>query len=192
MDRPEYYVAALSILTIFGLPVAAFVVFRILAHRERMAMIRNGIAPGKRGVPYMAGNPKAGGYDADDPRVLLRKGIRLTFIGLALSIGLSFIGFSDDGPWHLGPWMLGGLIPLFIGLAQIATAYVSDPSILAQFLVSRRAGQPPYPGAANPQPQPRYGRNPSNGSSDFEGPYTYRPDGTQELRRPTPPPERRS
>ncbi len=32
-----------------------------------------------------------------DPRYLLRKGITLTFIGFALTIGLSFIGFSDGG-----------------------------------------------------------------------------------------------
>ncbi len=191
MDKPEYFVAALTILTIFGFPVAAFVIFRVLAHRERMAMIRSGIAPGKRGVAYAGGTTKSGApCDPDDPRVLLRKGIRLTFIGLALSIGLSFIGFSDDGPWHLGPWMLGGLIPLFIGLAQVATAYVSDPSILAHLLDARRWAPPPA-GPADPYAPTYANRDPAGARGDFEGPYTYRPDGTQELRRPPPPPERR-
>ena len=51
----------------------------------------------------------------------LRWGILITALGLALSIGLYPIGFSggDDYPLHLGPWMLGGFVPLFLGLGLI-------------------------------------------------------------------------
>ena len=52
---------------------------------------------------------------------LLRWGILITALGLALTIGLYPIGFSAgyDYPLHLGPWMLGGLVPLFLGLGLI-------------------------------------------------------------------------
>jgi hypothetical protein len=52
---------------------------------------------------------------------LLRWGIILTSLGLALTIGLYTFGF-DSGqnyPLHLGPWMLGGFVPLFLGLGLI-------------------------------------------------------------------------
>src|SRR5215510_11707681 len=44
---------------------------------------------------------------------LLRWGIVITSLGLALSIGLYLIGFnsSENYPLHLGPWMLGGFVP---------------------------------------------------------------------------------
>ena len=52
---------------------------------------------------------------------LLRWGILITALGLALSVGLYPIGFSSgyDYPLHLGPWMLGGFVPLFLGLGLI-------------------------------------------------------------------------
>ena len=52
---------------------------------------------------------------------LLRWGILITALGLALSVGLYPIGFSAgyDYPLHLGPWMLGGFVPLFLGLGLI-------------------------------------------------------------------------
>lgn len=52
---------------------------------------------------------------------LLRWGIVITAIGLILSLGLYPIGYSAgyDYPLHLGPWMLGGFVPLFLGLSLI-------------------------------------------------------------------------
>jgi len=52
---------------------------------------------------------------------LLRWGILITGLGLALSLGLYPVGFSSgyDYPLHLGPWMLGGFVPLFLGLGLI-------------------------------------------------------------------------
>jgi uncharacterized protein DUF6249 len=52
---------------------------------------------------------------------LLRWGIIVTALGLALSLGLYPLGFSagDIYPLHLGPWMLGGFVPLFLGLGLI-------------------------------------------------------------------------
>ena len=52
---------------------------------------------------------------------LLRWGIIVTTIGFALTIGLYLFGFdsADNYPLHLGPWMLGGFVPLFLGIGLI-------------------------------------------------------------------------
>ena len=52
---------------------------------------------------------------------VLRWGIVITALGLALSLGLYPLGFSagDAYPLRLGPWMLGGFVPLFLGLGLI-------------------------------------------------------------------------
>ena len=52
---------------------------------------------------------------------LMRWGILLTVLGLVLSTGLYIIGFNSptNYPLHLGPWMLGGFVPLFLGVGLI-------------------------------------------------------------------------
>ena len=59
---------------------------------------------------------------------LLRWGIVLTSLGLALSIGLYIIGFNspNDYPLHLGPWMLGGFVPLFLGLGLVLLHFLTE------------------------------------------------------------------
>lgn len=58
----------------------------------------------------------------------LRWGIIVTALGLALSLGLYLIGFSagDIYPLHLGPWMLGGFVPLFLGLGLILLHFLTQ------------------------------------------------------------------
>lgn len=178
-----------GIFCLFGLPVLAFVMFRLLAHRERMEMIRNGLTPGTPAArewkaaatpqPVRPIAPDAA-LSADSAHVTLRKGITLTFIGFAITLGLSFIGFHDDG-WRPGPWLLGGLVPMFVGLAQIIIALLSGAS-----LGLPRQAQQPYYGAPPPQPPP------AGAAPTFDSSYTYRPGSTQELRPPASPPERRS
>jgi hypothetical protein len=58
----------------------------------------------------------------------LRCGILVTGLGLALSLGLYLLGFSaaDAYPLHLGPWMLGGFIPLFLGLGLILLHFLTQ------------------------------------------------------------------
>jgi hypothetical protein len=189
----ESFVATFAFLAVFGFPVAAFVFSRWLAHRERMEMIRHGMPPpgGKADwramraqAPVAGSNPYAG-YDAGAAHVTLRKGITVAFIGLALTIGLSFIGYSDSIPfgvrWRPGPWLLGGLVPLFVGLAQIISAILSGASFGA---VQRSGGYPPQgPAAPSEAPSPP--------GQSFDGSYAYRPDQTQELQPPGKPPERR-
>lgn len=58
---------------------------------------------------------------------LLRWGILLTVLGLVLSIGLYMIGFNSPTsyPLHLGPWMLGGFVPLFLGIGLILLHFLT-------------------------------------------------------------------
>lgn len=197
----DVLVPLVAILCVFGLPVGAFIVFRVLAHRERMEMIRYGIAPpgGKMGAArYANPQPNLGAPSVEPPQdasVLLRKGVRLAFVGMALTIGLGFIGYHSGEVTHagdvvvregshfdFGPWLLGGLIPLFIGLSQIAIAFLTEPQFFARF---RSAGT-----TAPPGPGPRYPDPPAPDGANSDGPYTYRPGGRQELRPPTSPPRR--
>jgi hypothetical protein len=132
MDQPifvmPFAVAIVSIVVFVGLPLLAWILFRYFAHRERLEMIRHGYLP-------PAGQDIRGGRYGYDPvlsnRISLRRGISLAFIGLALLIGLSFIGY-ENGRFVLGPWLLGGLIPMLAGIAQAIGALVGggvrDPS----------------------------------------------------------------
>ena len=58
----------------------------------------------------------------------LRWGILTTGLGIALSLGLYPIGFSagETYPLHLGPWMLGGFVPLFLGLGLILLHFLTQ------------------------------------------------------------------
>jgi hypothetical protein len=158
------FVPALAIFCIFGLPIAAWIVFRVFRFLERMEMIKRGIVPPPdanfgfgRGRAYRlwAEQQAARGPGApwqqqqqgptivpppqpqaawcgpdDDAQRALFKGIRLTLIGFAILIGLSFIGGTPGtGDFRGGPWLLGGLIPMFVGIAQIIIALLSGAQL---------------------------------------------------------------
>src|SRR5579872_7093668 len=143
-DAAETFVPVVGILVLFGLPITYAIISRYLAHQERMEMLRRGMIPpadpkwAKRAAkagwyasqymgtpgpqpnaPYTIPYDPYGQARADR---YLRKGITLAMIGLALLIGLSFI---DNLAGQPGPWLLGGLIPLFAGIAQIIIALMS-------------------------------------------------------------------
>ncbi len=96
---------------------------RYLEHRERMAMIARGITPPDRRRNTLS-QPlfirRAG---------VLQGGLITAMVGLALTLGLYPIGFyvpqSLVGPYHLGPWLLAGLIPLAVGCALIMGHYLT-------------------------------------------------------------------
>jgi hypothetical protein len=90
------------------------VLIRWFKHREILAMVEKGTLP-----PQYVGAPRRW-----RGRILMGWGIALAMLGLALVIGLWPLGFVWMGgenpyPLHFGPWMLIGLIPLFIGLALL-------------------------------------------------------------------------
>jgi hypothetical protein len=188
-DMAEIFVPIVAIGCMFGLPVIAFIVFRYLAHRERMEMIRHGLVPtGGSARDWRAAaaaqRPRnAPDFECEDPQRILRKGVRLACIGFALLIGLSFIGVHEDSlgmtHFHPGPWLLGGLIPLFVGLAQVATALLSGATL----------GQLPL---RTPPPEPAFRADSAqaggNSAPTFDQPYAYRPGPAPELRAPAQPP----
>jgi len=97
-----------SLTVIFG-----FLAFlRYMKYRETIALAEKGLA-----TP-----------ETKSKNTLLRWGIVITSIGLALTIGLYFAGFAtfNNYPLHLGPWMLGGLVPLFLGLGLVLLHYLTE------------------------------------------------------------------
>jgi len=108
------------LVAIFG----TVVLMRWFKHRETLALAEKGLLPAQY-AQYMS---------ASRGRGLLGWGIALVALGLALLIGLWPIGFvtrpgghaeGPPYPLYFGPWMLGGLIPLFIGLALLITYFVT-------------------------------------------------------------------
>ena len=195
-DPAEIIVPVVALLCIFGLPIGAFVGFRVMKHRERMAMIAQGLSPdgphGGAGERIAARIAQARPREDESAQTALRRGITLTAIGLALTIGLSFVGVKEifdplaggqTTIWKPGPWLLGGLVPLFIGLARVAIALLSGATLR------------PMPGSHGGQPSAAPGTMPppfvETPNATYEGPNAYRPGGTAELRSPSTPPERR-
>jgi hypothetical protein len=185
-------IGALAIICIFGLPFIAWIAIRGMAHRERMEMIRNGMMPNNdfRGANAQFSRradvppPQAtrrGCNSTDDPQATLRKGIVVTAVGVALTIGLSFIGTVADPPHYtFGPWLLGGLIPLFVGLAQVVSALMSGATV----------GPPQGNPYAAYRPGPQQQQAPPPPPPPFDQSYTYRPGSMQELQPPGGPPDR--
>jgi len=198
----EDLIPLFGIVFLFGAPVAAWIVSRVLAHQERMEMIRRGYMPPPS--PQDAWSMKQAakhGWYASGPipppgmpamqqyeqalyaQRQLRKGVTVTLVGFALLIGLSFIDVHAPGPW-----LLGGLIPMFVGIAQIIIAVMngarfnfpqSGPGTGANFGPTA-TGQQYGQSSAEPPPPP-----PSS------GPYAWRPGPTPEIEKPVPPPDPR-
>lgn len=82
---------------------------RYIQYREHMAMLTHGMRP--EDLPRRRHN-----------RGILRAGLITMMVGLFLTIGLYPVGFLlpqtfTATPFHLGPWLLPGLIPFGVGLA---------------------------------------------------------------------------
>ena len=106
------FVPCISIVSVL-LVVLGFLAFlRYMSYRETIALAEKGLT-----------RPES---KANKP--LLRWGIVVAALGLALTIGLYFFGFdsTDIYPLHLGPWMLGGFVPLFLGLGLILLHYLVE------------------------------------------------------------------
>ena len=179
MQSSESFVAVIAILVVFGMPLAFAMAHRWWSHQEKLEMIRRGMPPpldprearraeraGYSYASYASADPNSCYY----PDRMLRKGVTVAMVGLALLIGLSFI---DVG--HPGPWLLGGLIPLFVGLAQIILALMSGANFGAWTL-------------QGPQPVQR-GTMPGQTPPPPPGPYAWRPGQTTELEPPVRPPD---
>ena len=94
------------------------ILLRYIDHRERMALIARGIDP------YSLRRQRHGVG-------VLRAGLIIAMVGLALTIGLYPLGFMlpaaiTEAPLHFGPWLLPGLIPLGIGGALVIGYYLDQ------------------------------------------------------------------
>lgn len=93
--------------------IFSFLAFlRYMKYKETIALAEKGWTP----------------PETKSTKTLLRWGIVITALGLALTIGLWSLGFdsANNYPLHLGPWMLGGLIPLFLGLGLVLLHFLTE------------------------------------------------------------------
>lgn len=90
-----------------ALAVVLAISLRWFSHRERMALI-------SRGLPLEEEQDKK-----KQNKTILAAGLSVSLIGLAITVGLLTLG--------IGPWLLAGLLILFVGLALILTSLVLKP-----------------------------------------------------------------
>ena len=105
------------------------VLLRYIQHIERMAMITSGLNPNShRSRNHPRYRRRSG---------ILRAGLITAMVGLTLTIGLYPIGyflppFFASIPFHLGPWLLPGLIPLGVGSALVISYYLERDNPLPE------------------------------------------------------------
>jgi hypothetical protein len=107
------------LIAIFG----TIIVTRYFKHREIMAMVEKGVLP-EQYAQYTSASR------GQRSRGTMGWGIALVALGLALMVGLWPLGFARMGggnpyPLNFGPWMLIGLVPLFIGVALLIIYFVT-------------------------------------------------------------------
>jgi hypothetical protein len=108
-------VPCLSIVSVL-IVIFGFIAFmRYISYRETLALAEKGLTRPEH-------------LEAKNGKGFLRWGILVTALGLALSVGLYFVGFdsAENYPLHLGPWMLGGFVPLFLGLGLILSHFLTQ------------------------------------------------------------------
>ena len=105
-------VACLGLLAALAIFFGFIALMRYMSYRETLALAERGLTR-----PSQAAG-----------RALLYWGLGITGLGLALSLGLYAIGFSagESYPLHLGPWMLGGFVPLFLGLSLLLIYFLNE------------------------------------------------------------------
>jgi hypothetical protein len=108
----------LIVLAIF---LGFIVLLRYIQYRERMALITHGFNPNA-----IRKRRRSSG--------ILRAGLITMMVGLSLTVGLYPISFLlpttlDAAPFHLGPWLLPGLIPLGVGMALTISYYLEQNAL---------------------------------------------------------------
>lgn len=114
MEIVAFIVFFMILMVGLGIPFGYAAYARSRRHRETMSMIEKGILP--------PGMQKRNGKGA------LRWGIVITFLGMALCLGLYPLGMVfglGEFPLNFGPWMLIGLVPTFFGLSLVVVYYLT-------------------------------------------------------------------
>ncbi len=99
------YLAYFTPIILTALVVVLIIALRWFTHKERMGRIAQG----------QSEEPQKG----KSHKTVLALGLVIGLIGLALTIGLVTLG--------IGPWLLAGLLPLFVGLAFILVSFILAP-----------------------------------------------------------------
>jgi hypothetical protein len=119
MPAENFGIVMFCLMPFLFLGVLVAVLFRVLRHRETMAFASKGIVP-----------PNA--PSKDNGSDTLRWGVLCMSIGLALTLGIWPIGLVNiQYPLGIGPWMLTGFLPFFLGLGLIIVHLVSKPPVVA-------------------------------------------------------------
>lgn len=107
----ETLIPCFGIIGIFVVIFGFIAFMRYLNYKETLALAEKGLTRA----------------ETKSTKPFLRWGIIVTALGVALTLGLYPIGFftGDSYPLHLGPWMLGGFVPLFLGLGLILLHYLT-------------------------------------------------------------------
>jgi len=97
------------------------VLLRYIHYRESMGLIKHGFNP-----RVLHKRRRSSG--------ILRAGLITMMVGLSLTVGLYPVSFLlptavDAAPFHLGPWLLPGLIPLGVGMALTISYYLEQNSL---------------------------------------------------------------
>ena len=102
----------------FGIVGTLAVIFSFLAFLRYMNY-RETIALAEKGLTRPEPAPAKG---------MLRWGVLITALGFALTVGLYVAGYNSAAsyPLRLGPWMLGGLVPLFLGLGLVLLHFLTE------------------------------------------------------------------
>jgi len=93
--------------------IFAFIgIMRYIGYKETLALAEKGLV-----------NPAQ-----KSTKGTLRWGIVIAALGVAFTLGLYPFGFvtGEEYPLHLGPWMLLGFVPLFLGLGLILVHYLTE------------------------------------------------------------------
>jgi formate hydrogenlyase subunit 3/multisubunit Na+/H+ antiporter MnhD subunit len=96
------------------------VLLRYIHYREHVALITHGFNPNTQ-------------VKRKRSKGILRAGLITMMVGLSLTVGLYPVSFllpatMDAAPFHLGPWLLPGLIPLGVGIALTVSYYLEQNS----------------------------------------------------------------
>lgn len=100
------------LIIVFGFVTVMVVISNYFSYKEKELLFKEGASPEVAKKVLLKS-------DSDQPVTKLgnlRSGVTLVAVGGALTIGLSFMGFT--------PALLGGLIPLFLGIARIILYYI--------------------------------------------------------------------